>query len=58
MPGTQSFLPYLIAGFVSAAVVGWLAIRWLLAYLSRRPLYLFALYCAVLGITVLVLEFR
>jgi undecaprenyl-diphosphatase len=57
MPGTQEFLPYLITGFVSAAVVGWLAIRWLLHYLSQHSLYVFAAYCALLGGLVLFLHF-
>ena len=58
MPGTHAFLPYLITGFVTAALVGWLAIKWLLAYLSRHSLYLFALYCALLGIVAFFLHFR
>jgi undecaprenyl-diphosphatase len=49
MPDLGEFLPALAAGFVSAAVVGWLAIRWLLAYLARGSLYLFAGYCAAAG---------
>ncbi|MEW6404061.1 MAG: undecaprenyl-diphosphate phosphatase, partial [Chloroflexota bacterium] len=57
MPGTHEFLPYLVTGFVSAAVVGWLAIRWLLHYLSRNSLYVFAAYCALLGSLVLFLHF-
>jgi undecaprenyl-diphosphatase len=49
-----SLLPSIIAGIITAAVVGYLAIRWLLAYLARRPLYVFAIYCAfvLLGIAV------
>jgi undecaprenyl-diphosphatase len=57
MPGTHAFLPYLITGFVFAAVFGWLSIRWLLHYLSRHSLYVFAVYCAVLGVVVLLLRF-
>ncbi|HET7145238.1 MAG TPA: undecaprenyl-diphosphatase UppP [Anaerolineales bacterium] len=53
LPGTHAFLPYLVTGFISAAVVGWLAIKWLLAYLSRHSLYGFAVYCAILGVLVL-----
>jgi undecaprenyl-diphosphatase len=50
MEGTKVFLPYLITGFVAAAVVGWFAIKWLINYLSRRSLYLFAVYCAFAGL--------
>lgn len=54
MPGTYAFLPYLITGFITAAVVGWFAINWLIAYLSKHSLYGFAVYCAVLGVIVLI----
>jgi undecaprenyl-diphosphatase len=57
MPGTMEFLPYLVTGFVSAAVVGWLAIRWLLSYLGKHSLYIFAAYCAVVGVIVLLFKF-
>ncbi|MGZ9167221.1 MAG: undecaprenyl-diphosphatase UppP [Anaerolineales bacterium] len=51
MPNLSEFLPLLALGFVSAAVVGWFAIKWLIDYLSRRSLYVFAIYCAVVGFT-------
>jgi undecaprenyl-diphosphatase len=47
--GLGSFLPLLAVGFVSAAIVGWLTVRWLLGYLSKHSLYIFAAYCAVIG---------
>ena len=49
MPNLGEFIPTLIVGFISAAFVGWLAIRWLMDYLNKKSLYSFALYCAVLG---------
>ncbi len=49
MPGLTNFLPLLAVGFLTAAVVGWLAIRWLLQYLNRHSLAVFAAYCAVAG---------
>jgi undecaprenyl-diphosphatase len=39
----------LLVGFLAAAVCGYAAIRVLLAYLRRRPLYPFAIYCAAVG---------
>jgi undecaprenyl-diphosphatase len=36
-------------GFVAAAVSGYLCIRGLLAFLRRRPLYVFAAYCLLFG---------
>lgn len=49
LPHLGSFLLPLAVGFVAAAVVGWLSIRWLLAYLNRHSLYVFAVYCAAAG---------
>jgi undecaprenyl-diphosphatase len=53
MPNLAEFLPLLTMGFVTAAVVGWFAIKWLIDYLSRHSLYVFAAYCAVVGVAVL-----
>ena len=39
----------LLIGFLSAAVVGYLAIHSLLLFLRRRPLTIFAVYCALFG---------
>lgn len=50
MPNLGQFLPLLALGFATAAVVGWLAIKWLIAYLSRRSLYVFAIYCVIAGL--------
>ncbi len=52
MPGLADFLPVLLAGFITAAFVGWLAVKWLMAYLNKNSLYSFAIYCALLGIVV------
>jgi undecaprenyl-diphosphatase len=38
------------AGFVTSAIVGYLAIRWFIAYLSRQSLFLFAAYCGTVGL--------
>ena len=56
LPNLGTILPVFIPGFIAAAVVGYLAIRWLLNFLTRRPLYVFSIYCAVLGILVLILN--
>src|SRR5215208_643703 len=50
MPNLDAFLPLLAVGFVTAAIVGWLSIKWLIGYLSRHSLYGFAAYCAVAGL--------
>jgi undecaprenyl-diphosphatase len=56
MPNFGEFLPLLAVGFVTAAVVGWFAIKWLIDYLSKRSLYVFAVYCAVIGTIVFFLK--
>jgi undecaprenyl-diphosphatase len=43
-----------IAGTVAAGVTGYLVIRFLLNYLRRGSLYVFAIYCAVVGVAVIV----
>jgi undecaprenyl-diphosphatase len=37
-------------GSLTAAVVGYLTIRWLLAYLAGHRLTVFAVYCFIVGI--------
>ena len=56
MPNLGEFLPLLAVGFTTAAVVGWFAIKWLIGYLNKHSLYVFATYCAVVGITLFFLK--
>jgi len=49
MQNLGEFLPLLVVGFITAAIVGWFAIKWLIGYLSKHSLYIFAFYCAVVG---------
>jgi undecaprenyl-diphosphatase len=54
-----SEMPALACGFVAAAISGFFAIRWLLSYLSRRPLWVFSIYCAAFGLfSILLSVFR
>ena len=48
--------PELIVGFLAAAVVGVIAIRFLLRYLRTHSLYPFAIYCIIMGLTVIALN--
>jgi undecaprenyl-diphosphatase len=57
MHNLGAFLPLLAVGFVTAGIVGWLSIRWLINYISKHSLYIFAAYCAALGIIVLAASF-
>jgi len=52
VPDLFSFLPSILIGFITAGVVGYLAIHWLLSFLGKHSLYIFSIYCAVLaGVT-------
>lgn len=53
MDDLAQLLPVFIPGFIAAAVVGYLSIRWLLSFLARRSLYGFAIYCVLLALLVL-----
>lgn len=55
MSGTRAFLPFLAVGVITAAIVGWFSIKWLLAYLHKHSLYIFAGYCAIVGLVCLTL---
>ncbi len=57
LPHLASFLPFVATGLIVAAVVGWFSIRWLLNYLNRHSLYLFAAYCGLLGLIVLLVQY-
>lgn len=52
--GTLPSVGASIAGFVAAAIAGYLSIAWLLDYLKNRSLYPFAVYTAVVGVAVVV----
>ncbi len=54
-PGLSSFLPIVAVGFIAAAIVGYLSIRWLLRFLTHRPLYVFAVYCTLAGVITILL---
>ena len=45
----------LAVGLIAAAVVGWLSIRWLIGYVSRHSLYIFAIYCVIVAALCLLL---
>lgn len=45
----KSMLTPLLIGFISAAVTGYLVIKWFMAFVSHQRLYIFALYCFLAG---------
>ena len=54
VPDVKTFLPILLVGFVVAGIVGYFSIRWLLSFLNQHSLVYFAIYCVLLGSTVLI----
>jgi len=53
-PDLLAKFPIYAAGFFTAALVGYLAIRWFISYLSNKSLYLFAGYCGIVGLLFLI----
>jgi undecaprenyl-diphosphatase len=49
MPDLVSFLIPMAAGFFTALIVGYIAIRWLLNFIMTHSLRWFSLYCLLLG---------
>jgi undecaprenyl-diphosphatase len=45
----HTILAPLAVGFVVAAIIGWLSIRWLINYVGKHSLYVFAGYCAIVA---------
>ncbi|HPD62490.1 MAG TPA: undecaprenyl-diphosphatase UppP, partial [Anaerolineaceae bacterium] len=56
VPDLPAFLPIVLVGFIAAGVVGYLSIRWLLSFLVKRSLIIFAVYCILLGSAVLIIS--
>lgn len=52
-PYFSSQVPGLVVGFLTAAIVGYLSIHWLLGFLTKRSLLVFAVYCVIISILVL-----
>jgi undecaprenyl-diphosphatase len=50
-------LPRFIPGFLSAGIVGYLSIGWLLKVLNKQPLYYFSAYCVLMGLITLATYF-
>jgi len=53
MPAADHFLLPLAAGFLAALISGYAAIRWLIAYLGKHSLYVFAGYCLLVGLAII-----
>ena len=55
LPNLSGMLLPVTVGFITAAITGYLSIRWLLAYLTRKSLGGFAVYCIAAGLTAFVI---
>jgi len=53
VPDLNTFLPVMIIGFITAGVIGYFSIRWLLAFIQKRSFVPFAIYCAAMASLVL-----
>jgi undecaprenyl-diphosphatase len=53
MPSASESLIVFATGMLTSAITGYLAIRWLLRYLTRHRLYVVAVYCGIIGILTL-----
>jgi undecaprenyl-diphosphatase len=56
-PNLSSFLPIMAAGFITAAVVGYVSIHWLLSYMVRHSLRAFAFYTGALATITLIVAY-
>jgi len=54
-PGLMGLLPAVVVGFLAAAVVGYFSIRWMLNFVSTHSLRAFAVYCAAVGVLVVII---
>jgi len=50
LPSAAPYAPAMVVGFVSAAVVGYASIRWMLGFVTRHSLAGFSAYCAIIGL--------
>ena len=56
IPNLTQFLPVMAVGFLTAGIVGFFTIRWLLEYITNHSLLPFAIYCLILGSGTLILS--
>ena len=56
IPNLTQFLPVMAVGFLTAGIVGFFTIRWLIGYITNHSLLPFAIYCLILGSGTLILS--
>ena len=55
VPNFADQLPTLLAGFLTAMIVGYLSIHWLLKFLTHRTFGIFAVYCTSLAVITIIM---
>ncbi len=55
LPDLSSFAAPMLVGFLTATVVGYIAIHWLLRYLAEKTLYVFSIYLVIFSLMALIL---
>jgi len=55
-PSLGEFILPLLVGFITAAIVGYLSIHWLLRFLTNHPLHYFSIYLIALTTLILILK--
>lgn len=53
----STYLLPLIIATVVAGISGYLAIRWMIHYVSKKPFFIFSIYCTVIAIITLIMTF-
>lgn len=56
IPNLTNFIPVLLVGFITAGIIGFISIHWLLRFLINHKLRVFAIYCALLSILLLIIS--
>lgn len=56
VPNLSSFIPSMAIGFITASIVGYISIHWLLQFLTKNSLKGFAIYCFFAGLLGLVIS--
>ena len=57
LPNLLQFLPTMLIGFVVSGVVGYLAIAWLMKFITKHPLIYFSIYCILVATVTFVIHY-
>jgi undecaprenyl-diphosphatase len=57
LPNLSDFLPILLVGFITAGIVGFISINWLLKFLNKNKLSYFSIYCVFISVITFAVSF-